>query len=59
MRRIVALLTGAALLAAACNSGAERVLVAAGTTIVDSGFIRALIDEYPGDGSFSCISAPG
>lgn len=57
MRRTVVLLTGAALLAAACSSGSERVVVAAGTTIVDSGFIRALIDEYPGDGSFSIVAA--
>lgn len=57
MRKTLALLTGAALLAAACSSSSERVVVAAGTTIVDSGFIRALIDEYPGGGSFSIVAA--
>lgn len=57
MRRLVALLTGAALMLAACTTGAERVVVAAGTTVVDSGFIEALIDEYPGEGSFSIIAS--
>jgi len=57
VRSLLALLTGAALVLAACTTGAERVVVAAGTTIVDSGFIEALIDEYAGDGSFSIIAS--
>ena len=57
MRKTLALLAGAALVVAACSTGSERVVVAAGTTIVDSGFIEALIDEYPGDGSFSIVAA--
>ena len=57
MRGILALLSGAALVLAACTADSERVVVAAGTTIVDSGFIEALINEYPGDGSFSIVAA--
>ncbi len=57
MRKTLALLTGTALLVAACGTGSERVVVAAGTTIVDSGFIEALIDRYPGEGDFSVIAA--
>ena len=57
MRTTLAILTGAALVVAACGTGSERVVVAAGTTIVDSGFIEALIDEYPGEGSFSVVAA--
>jgi len=57
VKKIIALLVGAALTAAACGADSERVVVAAGTTIVDSGFIEALIDEYPGDGSFSIVAA--
>mgnify|MGYP001816548421 CR=1 FL=1 len=51
------MIAGAALIAAACSTAAERLVVAAGTTTVDSGFIEALIDEYPGDGTFSVIAA--
>jgi tungstate transport system substrate-binding protein len=57
VRKVLALLTSAALAAAACSTDAERVVVAAGTTVVDSGFIEALVDEYPGDGSFSIVAA--
>jgi tungstate transport system substrate-binding protein len=57
VKKIVALLVGAALTAAACSADSERVVVAAGTTIVDSGFIEALIDEYPGGGSISIVAA--
>ena len=54
---MLALLAAGALVVAACSAGSERVVVAAGTTIVDSGFIEALIDEYPGDGSISIVAA--
>jgi tungstate transport system substrate-binding protein len=57
VRKLLALLVSAVLVVAACSAGSERVVVAAGTTIVDSGFIEALIDEYPGDGSFSIVAA--
>jgi tungstate transport system substrate-binding protein len=57
VRKVLALLTGAALVVAACGTGPERVVVAAGTTVVDSGFIEALIDRYPGEGNFSVVAA--
>jgi tungstate transport system substrate-binding protein len=44
-------------IAAGCSATPERIVVAAGTTIVDSGYIEALIDEYPGDGDFSIVAA--
>ena len=56
MRKILALLVDGALAAATCGTASERVVVEAGTTIVDSGYIEALIDEYPGDGSFSIVA---
>ncbi len=43
MRRLAA---AALVLAAACGPGGERVLVAAGTTLVDSGLLDAVIVEY-------------
>jgi tungstate transport system substrate-binding protein len=55
--RIISLLASVTLVVAACSAGPERVVVAAGTTIVDSGFIEALVDEYPGGGSFSVVAA--
>ena len=57
MRRALVLLAGAALILAACSTDTERVVVAAGTTVVDSGFIEGLIDEYPGDGNYSVVAA--
>ncbi len=56
MTRLGVALTVVAL-AAACTASPDRVVVAAGTTIVDSGYIAALIDEYPGEGSFSIVAA--
>ncbi len=56
MRRVGAIL-GIVAIAAGCGATSERVVVAAGTTVVDSGYIEALIDEYPGDGDFSVVAA--
>lgn len=46
-----------AFIAVGCGGASERVFVAAGTTIVDSGYIEALIGEYPGGGEFSIVAA--
>jgi tungstate transport system substrate-binding protein len=54
--RLVAILSIVAI-ASGCGASPERVVVATGTTIVDSGYIEALIDEYPGDGEFSIVAA--
>ncbi len=43
MRRLAA---AAVLLVAACGPGGDRVLVAAGTTLVDSGLLDALVSAY-------------
>lgn len=56
MIRLVAALSIVAI-AAGCGASPERVVVAAGTTIVDSGYIAALIDEYPGEGGFSIVAS--
>lgn len=59
MRRTVAVLVVSGTLLAACTPSADdRVIVAAGTTVVDSGLIDAIVDEYiatGGDGSISVI----
>ncbi|NHZ71181.1 MAG: solute-binding protein [Proteobacteria bacterium] len=59
MRRIAAALLVAGTILAACTPGADdRVVVAAGTTVVDSGMIEAIVDEYlatGGDGSIGVI----
>jgi tungstate transport system substrate-binding protein len=57
VRKALVPLVVVALVSAACSTGSERVVVAAGTTAVDSGFIEALIDEYPGGGNFSIVAA--
>ena len=51
MRLLIGLLVGLALVASACApSGGERVVVAAGTTVVDSGLVEHLVDAYIEDG---------
>ena len=51
MRRLVGLLTAMVLVAAACSSSVdERVIVAAGTTVVDSGLVEYLVDVYVAEG---------
>ncbi len=59
MRRIAAVLLAVGTILAACTPSADdRVVVAAGTTVVDSGMIEAIVDEYlatGGDGSLSVI----
>jgi tungstate transport system substrate-binding protein len=56
LRRVGAILSIVAI-AVGCSAAPDRVVVAAGTTIVDSGYIEALIDEYPGAGEFSIVAA--
>lgn len=46
MIRIAVLAVVGAVVAAGCASGGSRVVVAAGTTIVDAGFIDALAEKY-------------
>jgi tungstate transport system substrate-binding protein len=43
------------LLAAGCSGTDERVIVAAGTTVVDSGFIERVLEEYPSDVQVSVV----
>jgi tungstate transport system substrate-binding protein len=38
----------------ACGTG-DRVVMAAGTTLVDSGFIEAVLEHYPGDADISVV----
>lgn len=60
MRRGVAVAMAAALVVSACASATEqRVVVAAGTTIVDSGFIEAVVDMYLAEGGQGQISIVG
>jgi tungstate transport system substrate-binding protein len=56
MRRLVAVLAVVALAASACSSpGDQRVIVAAGTTVVDSGLVEYLVDAYLNDGGMGDI----
>jgi tungstate transport system substrate-binding protein len=51
MKRLAGLVVVMALLVSACASlGDERVIVAAGTTVVDSGLVEYLVDAYIEDG---------
>lgn len=51
MRRLVALLGVLATVVSACaSSGDERVVLAAGTTVVDSGLMELLVDSYKSGG---------
>lgn len=47
--RLVAVLAVACAVLPGCGDGSERVLVGAGTTTVDSGFMEALESRFPGD----------
>lgn len=51
MRRLVGLLIALTVAMSACSvSSDERVIVAAGTTVVDSGLVEYLVDAYASDG---------
>lgn len=52
-RGIAALLIVAA--AGGCGNADDRVVVAAGTTVVDTGFLARVFDGYPGDEQFSIV----
>lgn len=49
MRRLVAVAIVLAVAASSCGGDSERVVVAAGTTLVDSGFLDLVIDSYVED----------
>jgi tungstate transport system substrate-binding protein len=56
MRCMAGLLIALALVGAACTSSSgERVVVAAGTTVVDSGLVEYLVDAYVDDGGIGDI----
>jgi len=60
MGRVVALVVAVVLVMSACSSTEnQRVVVAAGTTVVDSGFIEAVIDAYVAEGGQGQISVVG
>lgn len=46
-----------ALFLAACGTSTERIVVAAGTTLVDSGFIERLLEEYDPDVQISVVAS--
>lgn len=55
MKRGVATLLVLLAVAAGCSGTDERVIVAAGTTVVDSGFIERVLEDYPVDGRVSVV----
>lgn len=58
MKRWVALVVLLAVAVGACAGSADRVVIAAGTTVVDSGFMQAVVDgfhEAGGDGEFAVV----
>ncbi len=55
MKRSVAASLLCAVIATGCGAGGERVVVAAGTTLVDSGFIDRVVEAYPGDAMISVL----
>lgn len=55
MKRGVATLLIGLAVAAGCSGTDERVIVAAGTTVVDSGFIERVLEEYSPDGQVSVV----
>jgi tungstate transport system substrate-binding protein len=56
MRRLAGLLIVVTLVGSACTSSSgERVVVAAGTTVVDSGLVEYLVDAYVDDGGIGDI----
>lgn len=59
MKRLAALVLVATVAATACSAGSDRVVVAAGTTLVDSGFLEAVVDAYAEDTGFDDISVVG
>jgi tungstate transport system substrate-binding protein len=51
MKRVATVVVALAVVASACgSSGGERVVVAAGTTVVDSGLVDHVVDAYLDDG---------
>ncbi len=60
MRRLLAVAVIGMLAVSACaSSGRERVVVAAGTTVVDSGLIERLVDVYESTGGSGAIDVIG
>jgi len=58
VRPFASLILAIALVGAGCGGASDRVVVAAGTTVVDSGFMQAVIDEFVesgGAGEFSLV----
>jgi tungstate transport system substrate-binding protein len=55
MRSSLAALVIPIILASGCSASAERIVVAAGTTLVDSGFLQGVLDEYEGAGQVSLV----
>ena len=52
----VALILASAIISSGCASD-DRVVVAAGTTIVDSGLIERVLEQYPADAEVSVVGA--
>lgn len=59
MRRLLGIALATAVLTTACGGGSERVVVAAGTTLVDSGFLDAVVEAYVADTGAERISVLG
>lgn len=60
MRRLIVLVVGVVLAASACSTSAEpRIVLAAGTTAVDSGLIELLVQAYANDGGEGQIDVVG
>ena len=57
MKRGAIALFIAAVVAAGCGNTEDRIVVAAGTTLVDSGFIERVFEEYPADVNVSVVAA--
>lgn len=57
MRRGIVALVALAVIAAGCGGGEERVVVAAGTTLVDSGFVERVLGQYPAEVRTSVVAA--
>jgi tungstate transport system substrate-binding protein len=55
---LVALIIALVTAASGCGGSADRVVIAAGTTVVDSGFMQTVVDEFveaEGEGDFSVV----
>jgi tungstate transport system substrate-binding protein len=60
VKRLLWLAVSAVLVAGACSSSSDsRVIVAAGTTVVDSGFVHLLVDAYVRDGGKGQVDIVG